>query len=151
MTLNSCVIYISSEIYSKVTLRIWGQRCAGCTGEGQSTSGRTAFVWSDICKFGWGWTVSAPLFVLQLNPCKLLVGGAERLALSDVCSFWVPIVMFLCDKTFFMCWNGHLLVSGKTPAKAAILQTRFWIGFWDKIMVADNLLVMWPSALNSWR
>ena len=64
-----------------------------------ATSGRTAFVWSDICKFGWGWTVSAPLFVLQLNPFKLLVGGAERLALSDVCSFWVPIFMFRRDKS----------------------------------------------------
>ena len=47
--------------------------------------------------------MSAPLFVLQLNPCKLLVGGTERLALSDVSSFWVPIGMFLRDETFFMC------------------------------------------------
>ena len=45
--------------------------------------------------------MSAPLFVLQLNPFKLLVGGAESLALSDVCSFWVHIVMFLRDETLF--------------------------------------------------
>ena len=36
-------------------------------------------------------------------PIKLLVRGAERLALSDVYSFWVPIVMFLRNETFFMC------------------------------------------------